>query len=168
MKLDIKNINIKYLKILAGVFLTLLILEWITGIRASMHLDKTTASHEAVPLNKSSMHKNIKMPLAINIQLFGDNLSDDADSTDVKRSALNISVVGILFASDEKKSHAMLALPDETVQLFRVGDKVPGGAVIKKITPEKILLLHDGALESLSLPENELFFSPPAAVLKQD
>ena len=62
----------------------------------------------------------------------------------------------------------MLELPDHQVKSFGVGDSLPGGGVIKRITPEGILIMREGVIESLSLPKNELFFSMPEEILQQD
>ena len=155
-------------KSLAGFLLALIVLEWISGIRATESLDKLTTPLKAPVLNKSFVVKEIKEPPALQINFFGDYVPNDVGASGVKRSSLNISVVGILFSTDEKSSHVMLELPGHQVKLFAVGDKVLGGAVIKRITPDGILLMHDGVMESLSLPKNELLFSPPEKVLKQD
>ena len=45
--------------------------------------------------------------------------------------------------------------------MFRVGDTIPGDAVIKRIMPDGVLLMREGVMESLSLPKNELIFEPP-------
>ncbi len=164
--------NNKYFKILAGILLLLIVLEWISGIRASVQLDKATASAPNKPMvsNKPSMPhaKKEKTPKALKVHLFGEYIPDDVGASGVKRSALNISVVGILFDADEKQSHVMLELSEHQVKVFGVGDTLPGGAVIKRITPEGVLLQHQGVLESLSLPKNELRFSPLPEVLKQN
>jgi general secretion pathway protein C len=155
-------------KLLAGFLLALIVLEWINSIRVSVSLDKLTTPLKTPVLNKSFAEKEMKEPPAIHINFFGDYVPNDVGAAGVKRSSLNISVVGILFASDETSSHVMLELPGHQVKVFGVGDEIPGGAVIKRITPEGILLMHDGVMESLSLPKNELLFSPPEKVLKQD
>lgn len=157
-----------YLKFLAGLLVVLIVLEWSSGIRASFRLDAITTPTEAPSLKKGPKPEVVKQHVAIKVSLFGDYVPQDVSAAGVKRSSLDISVVGISFASDEKKSHVMLELPGHQVKLFGVGDMVPGGAMIKRITPEGILLLHDGGMESLSLPKNELQFSPPPDVLKQD
>ncbi len=155
-------------KVLAGFLLVLIILEWVSGVRASLALDALTTPLKAPVLEQSVAVKETKEPLAIQVHFFGDYVPDDVSAAGVKRSSLNISVVGILFASDEKKSHVMLELPGHQVKVFAVGDKVLGEAVIKRITADGILLMHDGVMESLSLPKNELLFSPPEKILKHD
>ncbi|MCH9689896.1 MAG: general secretion pathway protein GspC [Gammaproteobacteria bacterium] len=155
-------------KIIAGVLLALIVFEWISGIRAAVRLDKTTTSYNKPVFKKTASLKALIKSSAVTVPLFGDYVPNDVEGAGVERSSLDVSVVGILFASDENASHVMLALPGGEVKSFGVGDKLPGGAVIKRITSEGVLLLYQGRMESLILPKNELLFSPPSPVLKQD
>ncbi|MDF1678563.1 MAG: type II secretion system protein N [Legionellaceae bacterium] len=157
-----------YLKLLAGLLVVLILLEWVSGVREALQLDTVTTPIETPVVKQAKASQTVKNPAALTVSFFGDYVPSGVDAAGVKRSSLNLSVVGILFASEATESHVMLELSDHTVKLFRVGDTVPGGAIIKRITPEGILLMHDGVMESLSLPKNELFFSPLPEALKQD
>jgi general secretion pathway protein C len=153
------------LKGLAGVLVILIGFELITGIQSSTQLNQAPVLNVA-PVIK--IRKAAGVPTAAKVQLFGEYLPNEVGAAGVKRSGLNISVVGIVFSSDEAKSHVMLELSDHQVKLFVVGDKIPGGAVLKRITPEGILLMRDGVMEGLSLPKNDVLFSPPPAALQSD
>ncbi|MCH9757149.1 MAG: general secretion pathway protein GspC [Gammaproteobacteria bacterium] len=155
-------------KILGVALVLLIVLEWISGIRSGFQLDKRTTPLELPVLKKVSVAPAMKEHLAIKAAFFGDYVPNDVGAIGVKRSSLNISVVGIVFAADEKTSHVMLELPGNQVKMFGVGDEIPGGGVIKRITPDGVLLMRDGIMESLSLPKNELLFAPPIEVLKHD
>lgn len=89
------------------------------------------------------------------------NLADG----NVKRSLLNVRVVGVMFASREDESQVILRLSSGEEQSFRVGERLPEGALIKRITQDGILIEYQGVLESLSLPKQELNFEPPAKPL---
>ena len=78
---------------------------------------------------------------------------------------LDLKVVGIMFANTEGDSHVIIRTAGGHEQTFRVGDSLPGGVVIKRITPEGVLIGRNGALESLSLPKNALIFEPAAKPL---
>jgi general secretion pathway protein C len=162
-------LKIKYLKILAGILFALILFEWASSIRKNIIFNRMekTSSDKVVIANQIPRPQIKKTAPAIKIALFGDYVPDNVTAAGVKRSVLHMSVVGILFDVDETKSHVMLELPDHQVKSFGVGDSLPGNAVIKRITPEGILIMRDGVLESLSLPKNELFFSPPAEVLQE-
>ncbi len=164
----IRRFKDDYLKLLAGLIVVLIMIEWVSGVRAALQLDTATIPTEAPVIKRAKAPRTVKNPAALTVSFFGDYVPSEVGAAGVKRSSLKLSVVGILFASEAAASHVMLELSDHTVKLFRVGDTVPGGAIIKRITPEGILLMHDGVMESLSLPKNELFFSPLPEALKQD
>lgn len=78
---------------------------------------------------------------------------------------LNLEVVGIILATKEEDSKVIIRASDGTEAVYYIGDTLPGGALIKRITEEGILVMRNGELESLSFPRNELIFEPPAKAL---
>jgi general secretion pathway protein C len=103
---------------------------------------------------------------SLNTPFFGDYVPQNLDDKDVKQSMLDLTVVGIMFADKEDASHVIIRMAGGREQTFSVGDSLPGGAIIKRITPDGILIKRNGALESLSLPKNTLIFEAPAKPLK--
>lgn len=91
-----------------------------------------------------------------NTALFGDYVPDLSDAN-IKKSNLDLKVVGIMFSS-KKGSQVLISAGSDIEEAYSVGDKLPGGAVIKRITEDNVVILYNGELESLSLPENELLF----------
>ena len=55
-----------------------------------------------------------------------------------------------------------------TSTFYKIGDKIPGGAIIKRIMAGGVLAERNGALESLSLPKNDLTFEPVAKPLQEE
>lgn len=153
-------------KLLVGVLACLIVLVWVKSFRATKQLAAMDKVESAPAVQPPPASKVPKENPAIKIKLFGDYVPNEVGAAGVKRSPLNVSVIGIMFAKDEKASHVVLELPTHETKVFRVGDTIPGGAVIKRITPEGILVLRDGAVESLSLPKNEVFFAPPSQPLE--
>lgn len=111
---------------------------------------------------QSSMQKNLSAPI------FGEYIPKTLVDIDVKPSGLDLSIAGILFSSDSKKSMVIINSPGNQSQTFSIGDTVPGGAKIKQITPDGVVLKRDGELESLSLPKDELVFEPEPQPLQQE
>lgn len=99
----------------------------------------------------------------LNRPLFGEYIPENLG--EIQQSILNLQVVGIIFADQEEQSQVIIRLANEEEVLFKVNDTLPGGAVIKKITKDGVLVLRNGILESLSFPKNELIFEPPAKAL---
>lgn len=104
----------------------------------------------------------------LNSPLFGDYFPDNLDESKIKRSTLQLTVVGILFSLHETDSIVTIRTKGQGERMFHVGDTVPGGAVIKRIMPDGVLLMRAGAMERLSLPKNELKFEPMPKPLKGD
>ncbi|MFT4060395.1 MAG: type II secretion system protein N [Legionella sp.] len=100
--------------------------------------------------------------------LFGMYVSNDLNENSVKKSMLNVTLVGILFADKIDDSQVIIRAANGEEKTYSIGDTIPGDAVIKKIMTGGVLVEHHGALESLSLPKNELTFEPIPEPLKEE
>lgn len=118
--------------------------------------------HSQTPNKQSTMQKSLRIPV------FGDYIPKALVDIDVKPSGLNLILVGIIFSPNTQASQAIIAVPGNQTHIFSVGNSVPGGAKIKQITPDGVVLENEGELESLSLPKNELIFEPLPEPLKQN
>ncbi len=76
----------------------------------------------------------------------------------LKRSMLNLTIVGIIFDKHNKKSYAIIRMASGEEKTFHVGDKLTEDVLIKRITVDGILINRNGMLESLSLPKENLIF----------
>jgi general secretion pathway protein C len=92
------------------------------------------------------------------LPLFGLYVPLSANDADVKESSLNLTVVGVVLSSSGQDSHVILQLDNGEQKIYQVGDVVPGGARVMRITEEGVLLNRKGDVESLILPKNELLF----------
>lgn len=97
--------------------------------------------------------------------LFGNYIPANLSEAEIKQSMLDVQVVGIMYSPQEKESLVTIRAAGGEEKTYGVGDELPGGAIIKRISEKGIVVLHNGALESLSLPNNELRFDPPAKPL---
>jgi general secretion pathway protein C len=100
--------------------------------------------------------------------LFGIYVSNDLNENSVKKSMLNVTLVGILFADKIENSQVIIRSANGEEKTYQIGDIIPGDAVIKRIMANGVLVERHGALESLSLPKNELTFEPVAEPLKEE
>ena len=100
--------------------------------------------------------------------LFGVYVSNDMNSDNVKKSMLNISLVGILLGNTSKNSQVIIRAANGEEKNYRVDEKIPGGASVKKIMAGGIIVEHNGSLESVSLPKTELIFEPAAKPLRNE
>lgn len=67
-----------------------------------------------------------------------------------------------------ENSQVIIRLANGEEKNYKVDDKIPGGALIKKIMSGGILVEHNGSLESVSLPKTELMFEPVAKPLRNE
>jgi general secretion pathway protein C len=103
----------------------------------------------------------------LNSTLFGVYVPNDLNEGNVKKSMLNVTLVGILLGDVSKESQVIIRSAGGEENTYKIGDKIPGGAVIKRIMAGGILVERHGTLESLSLPKNDLIFEPLAEPLKE-
>ena len=104
----------------------------------------------------------------LNSSLFGEYVPENLNEDNVKKSGLNVALVGILLGDKPEDSQVILRSVDGEEKTYKVTDKIPGEAVIKRIMAGGILVERNGTLESLSLPKNDLIFEPVAKPLKEE
>lgn len=78
-------------------------------------------------------------------------------------ASLGVTVRGVLFHPEPSQRQALLAGAgvDEGLRTYRVGDDLPGAAVIRFIEPRRIVVERAGALEELPLPRLALDTAAP-------
>lgn len=111
----------------------------------------TTLMTPAVPVG------NVAAPAAtVSIakwHLFGQsatNLAAGARSAPVTQ--LRLSLHGTLAEADPKQGIALIGDETGAELAYRVGDALPGGATLSGIYPDRVVLDHEGAEETLALP----------------
>jgi len=166
MKLDIHYLFVpKYAKWivigLVGLFSFLILVEW--GFFLISGSDKTVISNN---LNTGIHSRQNESEHILKASLFGVYVPNDLNS--VKKSMLDLILVGILYADKIEESQVILRSASGVEQNYKLGDTIPGDAVIKRITSGGVLVERNGILESLSLPKNELTFEPVAKPLEEE
>nr|WP_280176389.1 type II secretion system protein N [Legionella londiniensis] len=144
------------------ILLFLIFWQIASGMRAVAQY-RDLASAKNIALEQPISQDSFAVAPALNAPLFGEYIPEKLNK--IQQSMLNLEVVGIILADQEENSQVIIRMSDGEEQSFRMGDSLPGGALIKKITEEGILVIRNGTLESLSFPKNELIFEPPAKAL---
>ncbi|MBA2651619.1 MAG: general secretion pathway protein GspC [Tatlockia sp.] len=155
-------------KIAAIIIFLLAFIAFIWEIIIGFHsVDQSKTASK--PLNLGTTQEPIRAnsPL-FTTALFGDYVPVNLSEADIKQSMLDVQVVGVMFTAKENESQVILRVGGGKEEPYTVGDNLPGGAIIKRISPNGIVVLHNGALESLSFPKNELIFVKPAKPLIKD
>ena len=72
---------------------------------------------------------------------------------DLPQTSLQLDLEGISLAvTPGGISRAIIATPNQPTKIYKVGDSVPGGAIIRHIFRDRVILDDNGRLESLKLP----------------
>lgn len=147
---------------LISLFSLLIFGEW-----TSLIFSTSTPSTET-PVELSATTNNNKNPFdaVLHTSFFGEYVPNDL--TNVKKSMLDVTLVGILFTGRLNDSQVIIRAANGEELNYKLGDSIPGDALIKKITANGVLVERNGALESLSLPKNDLTFKPEAEPLEEE
>ncbi|MBU2478975.1 MAG: hypothetical protein KKA36_07775, partial [Gammaproteobacteria bacterium] len=97
----------------------------------------------------------------VNWHLFGaPNTSEPAPNTsgpiDAPDTRLNLVLRGVLSSDEPDGARAIIAEPNGNENFFRVGSALPGGAELKEIYADRIILMRAGRHETLRLPREAM------------
>ena len=88
--------------------------------------------------------------------LFGEPVTATATSIeDAPDTKLDLSLIGV-FATGDSSALAIIASGRRPEALFAVGDDLPGGATLRAIYADRVILERNGDLETLRLPQESL------------
>lgn len=143
------------------IFSLLIVVEWSTLI-FSPNVQSSQETIKEVQVTKTQN----SFDAILHSSLFGMYVTNNLST--IKKSMLNVTLVGILFSDKINDSQVIIRSANGEEKTYRIGDIVPGGAIIKRIMATGLLVDRRGTLESLSLPKNELIFEPVAKPLVGD
>ncbi|STX51240.1 general secretion pathway protein C [Legionella busanensis] len=115
-------------------------------------------------INNAKQIKITNNSLIFTKPLFG-NYIPVINEVDIKESTLDVELVGIMFSPNSGDSQVIIKDTAGEERTYIVGDTLPGGAVVKRINENGVVVLYNGSLESLGLPKIELLFNKPAKPL---
>lgn len=151
-----------------SIFIVLILLtiwQTYTGVVSFFPLDKAEDVRQVQGKASKIEAGQDSLTAGLNTTFFGDYVPNNLNDADVKQSMLNLKVVGIMFSETKEASHVIIRTAGGREQAFSVGDLLPGGSIIKRITPDGVLIGRKGVLERLNLPKNVLIFEPPSKPL---
>lgn len=87
------------------------------------------------------------------------------DASDLPATTLNLALIGVIFSTSPGKSVAIIGTKGKTTenQIYGIGDKLPGAAVLSEIHPDRVILRRAGLYETLAIEEESglLTRTPP-------
>lgn len=156
------------LQLICAVLLGLILWNCISAVTLFSGLSNVLKHSERGARNALAVQKTEHVASTLNYKFFGDYVPQTLDAAGVRQSMLNLTVVGVVFAVNEHDSQVMLRQANGQEHFFHIGDELPGGGVIKRITEEGVLIARDGELERLSLPKQTLKFEAPIKPIHED
>ena len=91
---------------------------------------------------------NHVLPLNLRGNLFGVAEVNIHDSK-IKPSLLKITLVGLVYSDDAKLSEVIVHTSGVDDKSYHVGDEMPGGIKIERITKDGMVINRDGTLEKV-------------------
>ncbi len=156
-ELLLRPIVVQLVCVILAIILMTQVTYYIFALSDIRHVDKLE-SPQPITINQLSQ---TEIQTDLKAHLFGEYLPKELSDLNIKRSMLDLQVVGILFATRMRDSNVIIRAENGQEATYHVGDTLPGGAIIKQISAGGIVVKHNGQLESLTLPKSELIFQPP-------
>ena len=103
----------------------------------------------AAPPPPATTRNVVDVPSILRANLFGQS-APVAGATPVTNMSLVLA--GVIADSDEKRGFATIGTSATDLRSYRVGETVPGGAVLHAVLVDRVLLDRGGAIEALLLP----------------
>ncbi len=89
------------------------------------------------------------------LHLFGQSDAPQAQAAlDAPETRLNLTLRGV-YATPGEDAMAIIAAGGANEKLYRVGDTVSGGATLKAVYPNRVILQRGARMETLSLPKGK-------------
>lgn len=90
--------------------------------------------------------------------LFGMYTPKNLDPNQLPKATLDLTLNGVFLAVPEKYSQAVLTAPGENQKVYNVGDDLPEGAKLYQVLNNSVIILYNGQLQQLLLPEPKVKF----------
>lgn len=146
-------LSVALLLILAQSFAKLTWAAWPKPAAASAPLLTAEPSIDAPTAAETAVGANIA-----NLHLFGryqavTQQAAIATPAVVPETRLNLILRGVVSSDDEVDARAIIADPSGKQDHYAINAQLPGGAVLKEIHADRVILAHNNQNETLSLPK---------------
>lgn len=125
---------------------------------------------QATTTNQGNANENFAS--IIDVHLFG--VADESgaeiapvETDDAPDTRLNLKLRATIAASETEIAHAIIADGSGNEKVYFIKDAVPGGAMLHRVHPDRVILNRGGVLEALRLPK-EFTGSPIASPRSQN
>lgn len=111
---------------------------------------------ESQPIERS--RSNSRLSTVSNLHLFGmAQGKSTVNTTNITKTKLRLALKGVFASTNPLRAFAIIA-PSANAQgrTFKVGERLPSGAVLHEVRATEVILNRNGRLESLALPKKIL------------
>ncbi len=103
---------------------------------------------------EEAKERNYNIP---SFKLFGDAQApvkkETVETEKLPETSLKLTLTGVLAGKDNLQASALIEGPDRQTRSYRVDEEVPGGATLKQVYPDRVVLERSGRLENLIFVE---------------
>ena len=98
-----------------------------------------------------------------NLELFGklENVSNPSPIIDAPKTQLNLELQGVFIADVPEHSTAIVAEKNKSGELFTIGDRLPGNAILSAVNHDHVLLKRGTRVEKLMFSDSEYRSASP-------
>lgn len=134
-------------------FLLILLLAWLLAEFTWSLIPRKTTAGSVVTAPVSATPQQVDAPHVADRHLFG-TAGAQGNASNAPDTTLNLILHGIVAGKRASDSRALVVANGDE-EPYAIGAQVPGGAVIRSIYPDRVLLERDGRLEALRLPKDD-------------
>jgi general secretion pathway protein C len=136
---------------------------WITGRSGAR-----TPSAAALTPTRAANRPAVDLAAISAAQLFGPLANTamptgSADPDHAPPTSLPLVLAGVFARTDPQAGYAIVGETAANARLHAVGAALPGGATLKAVYPDRVLLEHNGGYETLTLPQRAAPWAGTAA-----
>ncbi len=114
--------------------------------------------------SQTQQRQSARLNTVGDMHLFGIAQSNKVQQLDIKKTQLRLALHGVFASTDPAQAVAIIAEgKTDAGRAYKIGDNVPGGAVVHEVKANEVILRRNGNLESLPLPRDRL----PDSAFKQ-
>ena len=119
--------------------------------------DKTKTSKAAPQLLKQESLTETRTHNIASFKLFGDMNKVIAAPTpiakDLPKTNLKLKLTGVMASTASAEASALIEGPDKKTLNYRIDDELPGGASLKQVYADRVVIERSGRLENLVFVE---------------
>jgi len=108
---------------------------------------------------ESATKTNVPDLALTELSLFGDAQTatpqPNTNTENLPETNLRLVLRGALAADGESPASALIEGPGGDTEVYTVGDRLPGNALLRTILPNRVIIEREGKLENLYFPETD-------------